>query len=383
MRVGIITYHFAENYGSAFQSYALSAYLNTLDGIDAFLLDYVTDRQQMNNSLYGHRKGLAKVALAAAYLPFHAWRSRKRKRFQLFASEVYTLSRRLKTVEQLQRFANGIDDPSEACDVLVSGSDQVWNPLITDFDDAFFFPFSSTGRKVGYAISLGPAVGEDIRPFQNEAKDFDSISCREKAAADVLDKLGLNVDRVVCDPVFLVGADEWRKLANKSAVNYAKAKPYVACYFLNKPNMGTYFKWARSIASKLGLELRIVNAAYSKLTLQKGVILDSGPFEFLNLFMNAEFVCTDSFHGTAFSVIFEKQFLSFDRASGSTDARKSDLLNALDMQDRLMRVGEYNGDCPEPIQEDRFEKCRQLKQSYVRSSIDFINEEIAGISNEN
>ena len=82
MRVGIITYHFAENYGSAFQSYALSAYLNTLDGIDAFLLDYVTDRQQMNNSLYGHRKGLAKVALAAAYLPFHAWRSRKRNSFR-------------------------------------------------------------------------------------------------------------------------------------------------------------------------------------------------------------------------------------------------------------------------------------------------------------
>lgn len=383
MRIGIITYHFAENYGSAFQSYALSAYLNSIDGLDAFLLDYVTDRQEMNNSLYGHRKGLVKVALAAAYLPFHTWRSRKRKRFQLFASQHYSLSRRLKNVEQLQRFANGIDDPSEACDVLVSGSDQVWNPLITDFDEAFFFPFSSNGKKVGYAISLGPAVGNDIRPFLNDAKDFSSISSRERGAADVLIDLGLNVDRVVCDPVFLVGADEWRKLANKSAVNYANVKPYIACYFLNKPNMSTYFKWAHSIASELGLELRIVNAAYSKHTFQKGVILDSGPLEFLNLFMNAEFVCTDSFHGTAFSTIFEKQFLSFDRANGCTDARKSDLLNALDMQDRLMRVGEYHGDCPEPIQEDRFEKCRQLKQSYVRSSIDFINEEIAGISNEN
>lgn len=376
MRIGIITYHFAENYGSALQSYALTSYLNSLEGVEAFLLNYVTDRQERNNSLYGHREGLAKVALAAAYLPFHFWRSRKRKRFQEFAAGEFVQSRRMTDLEQLRRFVNGIDDPAEACDCLVSGSDQVWNPTITDFDGAFFFPFKARGRKVGYAISLGPATEKDVRRFLDEAVDFDSVSCREQGAADVLAGLGIRAEQIVCDPVFLVETGRWRKLAAESAVDYGSCKPYVACYFLNRPNMETYFKWAHAVADEMGLELRIINASYSKRTFQKGTILDAGPLEFLNLLMNARFVCTDSFHGTALSVIFEKQFLSFDKAADSTDARKVDLLSALGLSDRLKRVGQYDGELPESIQEKQFERARELKRLYVQSSVDYIAKEI-------
>lgn len=155
MRIGVITYHFAENYGSALQSYALTSYLNSLEGVEAFLLNYVTDRQKRNNSLYGHREGLAKVALAAAYLPFHFWRSRKRKRFQEFAAGEFTQSRRMTDLEQLRRFVNGIDDPTEACDCLVSGSDQVWNPTITDFDRAFFSRSRQRGERSDTRLVLG------------------------------------------------------------------------------------------------------------------------------------------------------------------------------------------------------------------------------------
>lgn len=378
MKIGVITYHFAENYGSAFQSYALTSYLNSHENVDAFLLNYVTTRQEQNNSLYGHRSGLSRLALAAAYLPFHFWRSRKKMRFQHFSSGNYIQSNRLSDLNELERFVNGRDISSEMLDCIISGSDQVWNPLITDFDSAFFFPFETKARKVGYAISLGPATEDDVKQFIGEARDFDAISCREQGAADVLSNLGIQIDSIVCDPVFLIDADEWRELASQSAVDYSKCNPYVACYFLNKPNMDTYFSWAHSVADEMGLELRIINASFSKQTFQKGTILDAGPLEFLNLLLNASFVCTDSFHGTALSTIFEKQFLSFDKAVGSTDARKSDLLSALNFENRLKRINQYSGELPEPIQENQFRKSRELMREYVLSSKQFIATQILG-----
>lgn len=382
MRIGVITYHFAENYGSALQSYALVSYLNSQEEVDAFLLNYITDRQELNNSLYGHRSGLAKLALAAVYLPFHLWRSRKRDRFQKFAKYHFIQTNRMTELIELQRFVNGAYCSSEECDCLVSGSDQVWNPQINDFDEAFFLPFKTKGRKVGYAISLGLATEKDVRDYIGEAKAFNRVSCREQGAADTLASLGIHVDQIVCDPVFLVDQEEWRKLAQQSAVDYANSRPYVACYFLDRQNMDTYFKWAHSVADKMGLEMRIINASYSKQTFQKGTILDAGPLEFLNLIMNADFVCTDSFHGTALSTIFEKQFFSFDKAVGSVDTRKADLLSALGYNDRLKRVGQYNGEPPVRIQESRFIQSRKLKQDYVQSSKEFIEKEIIGRNNE-
>ena len=369
MRVGIITYHFAENYGSALQAYALASYFNSFDDVDAEILNYVSKRQELNNSLYGHRNGISNIAVSLAYLPFHYWRNKKHRRFKMFAERKLPLSKRMSTIPEL---SESINTTYTSSDCIVSGSDQVWNPKINDFDRAFLFPFKTNAKKLGYAISLGPALKGDVLDLRKDINDFSSVACREYGAAATLKSIGLDVDQVVCDPVFLIDIEHWRDLSKLSAVDYSSKNPYLVCYFLNKQAMKTYYNWAHSLASDMGLEPIIINAAYSAHTFQKGVILDAGPLEFLNLLMNASFVCTDSFHGTALSALFEKQFLSFDREAGSVDTRKADLLNEIGLLSRLKRIGEYSGGLVEPLTQSDFEKAAILRNQYILRSSEYI-----------
>lgn len=348
-RIGIITYHFAENYGSVFQCLALFSELKEIGneyGVDVEVLDFITQRQKRNNALYGHRDGLKGRLIDIAYIPFHCWRSRKRRRFNCFVADRLELSPHFGSLDELEDYL--ADSGNEFC-CLVSGSDQVWSPLINDFDVAFFLPFEIGVRKVGYGISLGNAMQCNLSPYVRYMAAFDAISFRESHANAIVRQMGIATNGVVCDPVFLKSAAFWERLAYESQVDYSRCNPYMAVYLLDKENMSEELRLVHGISRKLGLEVRIINAGYSRHTLEKGTILDAGPLEFLNLWRNAGFICTDSFHGTALAVRFKKQFVSFDRPKGSFDTRKRDLLDSIGLLSHSYRCDSGEALCLERI----------------------------------
>ena len=102
---------------------------------------------------------------------------------------------------------------------------------------------------------------------------------------------------VVCDPVMLLRADTWNNMLEQPS-----GKPYLICYFLHKKLFREEFAIAQKIAKGRGLELKVINARFGPNSFRKGTVFDAGPGEFVNLIANASYICTDSFHGTLFSL---------------------------------------------------------------------------------
>ena len=129
---------------------------------------------------------------------------------------------------------------------------------------------------------------------------------------------------VVCDPVMLLRANTWNNMLEQPS-----GKPYLICYFLHKKLFREEFAIAQKIAKGRGLELKVINARFGPNSFRKGTVFDAGPGEFVNLIANASYICTDSFHGTLFSLIFHKQFSCLDTKQNHHDTRKKGLLESV------------------------------------------------------
>ena len=128
---------------------------------------------------------------------------------------------------------------------------------------------------------------------------------------------------VVDDPVFLLDSKRWAQAVDTSVED----RGYVLGYYINKEASARYLELTEQTASELGLPLKVINVRFGRDSFKPEMITDAGPEDFLKLFAGASFVCTDSFHGTAFSLLFGKRFVSFEPKSNSSDFRKRDLLS--------------------------------------------------------
>lgn len=329
-KVGIITYHFALNYGAVLQCYALKEYLSS-QGYDVIVLNYVTDKQKKNNGLLKPINNLKSILINIFLLPFYKNRKIKYKKFLKFNEKYLNLSIPLNNMEDLKKYIE-----NNKIDYIISGSDQVWNPNIEDFDAAFFFPKKVHAKKIAYAASIGNASIDTLKKYSSFIKDFSLISLREKSSIKIIEKITNKKIYSVCDPVLLMTKDEW----NKKFVRDNNCKKYLLCYFLHKENFKKEFRVVKQIAKLKNLQIKIINARYSKYSFKKGTMFSVGPDEFVNLFSNADFICTDSFHGTIFSIIFKKHFFTFSENSCSKDKRREEILNMLNMNNCLIYCNE-------------------------------------------
>ncbi|RHK02231.1 polysaccharide pyruvyl transferase family protein [Olsenella sp. AM04-33] len=330
MKIGIITYHFARNYGAILQCFALQSHLKML-GQDVRVLNYETERQERNNSLHHKRDNpLQNLAINIALLPFERARKLKEGRFSGFEADLLLESPRLRSLDELSSYVE-----SEGLDILISGSDQVFNPKIDDFDRAFLFPFQTTAVKASFAASLGSATAEELVPYVDDLRAFDVVCVRERTDAAVAESLLGKKPLVADDPVFLLGPNDWRSVAS------TKGSPkggYVLGYFINKACLSQYVALTHAIAERLGLPVKVINVRFGKDSFKSEMVKDAGPAEFLGLVSGASFVCTDSFHGTAFSLIFERPFVSFEPRVESSDYRKRDLLEKVGQKWRSLPI---------------------------------------------
>lgn len=184
-------------------------------------------------------------------LPFVKQRLRKEKGFADFVENYIPHTEKVVNVEQLKALVD-----REQYRAIITGSDQVWNPHIFDFDEMFFFPFETKAIKIGYSVSIGESSLEDIRGYSKYAKDFPYVGLREKGAKEKVEAIcGHSVVDTV-DPVLLLTREDWETFVDKSSP-LAKEK-YLFCYLIDKKPIKQNMAIAEQIAKERGLKIKYI-----------------------------------------------------------------------------------------------------------------------------
>ncbi|MBQ6431383.1 MAG: polysaccharide pyruvyl transferase family protein [Oscillospiraceae bacterium] len=301
-RIRMITFHTPKNYGAVLQAYSLMTFLKQYSP-DVKVIDFNTPHLR---SIYPLNSKPARMKAVPHYLLnllLTGQKKRKYAKFERFIARRFDLTRRYESLEELRA------DPPEA-DCYVTGSDQVFNPnRIAEEREAFCLNFGGEEiKRIAYAASFGvKAIPEEKRQETAAAlAGFQSISVREKSGVSIVQALTNKEPVETLDPVFLEDKAFWSEAAVPRPVG---SEPYMLYYRLMG---GKESDEAARRASKKR-ELRLVVVTDGFLTWRADTVLrDVGPLELLDLYKNAEYVATDSFHGVAFSLVFEKQFLFTD-----------------------------------------------------------------------
>ena len=294
MKIGVLTFCNANNYGAALQAFALQKKLEQM-GHAVELIDYrcpAIDSAHAKKTVTSSGISLKKGIYNFLYNIVFSSRGRK---FEVFRKCV----KRSKCYQKSDLFAE-----QKRYDLFITGSDQVFNFALTGHDETFFLDFVvSKDKKVAYAASMGNFIDAEKGTYAKLLKDFRLLSVREKSTAlQIENKLGIACD-VVPDPVFLHSAEQWKELLNLR--KDAQTKPYVLIYTLfESPEL---YQLANEYAKKNACKVFAITKALRPGGKADVFVRDAGPQEFLELIMNANYVVTDSFHGTAFSIIFGKQ----------------------------------------------------------------------------
>ena len=292
MKVSIITKTSTYNYGAALQAYALQEYIESLGNECEHVNHAGTGKKRKVKIFDPSLNGLLR-------LPFKRQIDKGYACFEKFYDDHIHMGRRYANTASL------ISDPPKA-DVYVTGSDQVWNPR--DEKGKFYLEFAPRSKKkISYAASIGDAsIPEKDKPvIRDYLKAFDGISVRENSALRLLSELTDKKISVNCDPIFLLDREKWRRVEEQVPRLLDK---YILCYLIYKPEW--FNDWARELRKKTGLKVVFVGLGGFRPVIHDRYIMSAGPGEFLYLIDHAAAVITSSFHGTAFSILFGKQFIA-------------------------------------------------------------------------
>jgi hypothetical protein len=356
--VGIITLHYVDNHGGVLLAYALQEKIDQL-GYAASVVDYdptpVPSRMSFFLATWLRRIGnipgylrrapqiLRRIFSGSAIMPPrhpHKSSGMRAARFAEFRKKWIRM-----TPESWSSSTQLHASPPKF-DAYVCGSDQIWNPYMCrpdgtpGFDSAYFLSFAPVSLRVSYAPSVSvPDIPTELKAeFRRLASGILQLSCREESGAQLISDAVSRPVKVVLDPALLLTAADWRRVSMRPS-----AGRYLLCYFLG--NGRHYRDYALALSRQLGIEIRVISsdiddAAY----MQARQCHDIGPDEFLGLIEGAECVCTDSFHGTLFSIVFERQFHVFERPGSagtrSMSSRIHSILGRLGLSDRLVRDGQ-------------------------------------------
>ena len=327
MKINTITCHNVYNVGASLQAYALTAYLADL-GHEVQIVDYVPEYLRHYKlwdavSSPAYDKPVIRQLYNLAKLPgrLKALWSLRKKRFDCFTREHLPLTRtHYSSYEELLR------DPPKA-DVFLAGSDQIWNSFFPNGrDPAFYLQFAPEGAvRASYAASFAvPRLEEQYK--EQTARwitGLDYVSVRESSALDILADLGIRDGIHVVDPVFLLSTEQWDRLC--PAADFGE--PYVLVYdFDRNPEL-------RRIAMELAAERNWRIYSIQELDYCDRSFWNGGPIEFVQLVRGAEFVLSNSFHATAFSLIYRRPYLTVDREMG-INTRMQDLNRLVGLEHR-------------------------------------------------
>lgn len=333
MKIKTITCHEVYNYGASLQAYALMKYLENL-GHDVEIIDYKPDYLSRRYNYWfispqWSGDFFLRLIYYALKVPGRLIRYIPRKKaFDRFTKKNLNLTdNTYHTNEELK--AN-----VPFADVYIAGSDQIWNSTYPNGKDpAFYLDFAlEDSVKASYAASFSADYIE--KGYEEKVKfwiqKLDYVSVRETTGLSILQSIGLQGVQVM-DPVFLLPESDWKKLAKEDLIT----GKYILIYdFENNPAIETF---AKKISGETGYPIVSIKDDSDQFYADK-IFRNASPWDFLGLIKNSEIFISNSFHGAAFSIIFNKEFYTFKRMYHQVNSRMIDLFSSLGIENRL--VGE-------------------------------------------
>lgn len=353
MKIGILTYHRAENYGALLQAYAMRTYLQSL-GHEVEFVDYWPKYHSDYFKVFSmdsFKKSSMKGKLAKlGRLVLVGHRLRKRKRVMLqFIHEKLGLP-----VQPKYDDRKAVTEPYDA---VIYGSDQIWRKQGlggVGFDDWYFGSDNvQAKKKIVYAGSMGKIAtnAQDDAYVKEQMAHFGQISVREDDLLKYLKGLDVNSVRV-CDPVFLLSRKQWEEISVAPKIK----QHYILFYNLLITKESATF--AKALSAETGLPVYEITKKTSLFSRDTHLISDASVGEFLGLVRGADYVVSNSFHGVAFSIILEKQF--FAVGMGEKANRVISLLNSVGLNDRYRESAQ------------QFISSSKIDYSQVKKSLDVV-----------
>lgn len=312
MKIGILTFHKTDNYGAMLQAYALSYYLRNLGYVVYFIdycPEYVYKKKFTSKTISTRIKGCIKSIVC------NDLRKEKRRKFVGFISSY------IPTI-QLSEISN--------MDLVVIGSDQVWNTHLTGYDSYYMGKGIDCKKIVSYAVSCGNLSDIDDRTrllYKTSLNKLDFISVREKNAKLTLDKLLDKSCQQTLDPTLLVGNNAFRAIHEKPRI-----KNYVLVYDATNPDI---LEFAEKMAGRMGKDVVAISCDIAMKNRDK-LIQDASVEEFLGYIANADLVISTSFHGCALSLSYKKDFYCIN--TGGIASRSAELLDLFGLSERFIDV---------------------------------------------
>ncbi|WP_143017640.1 polysaccharide pyruvyl transferase family protein [Kriegella aquimaris] len=372
-KTGIITILNVNNYGAELQAFALHHKLKLM-GYDNEIINYLYYKnpnyksEQLSKPLIKTSFKNSLKDLVLKWLDkYSAFKypeiARKRKqRFDDFHKKHTALSPVYKSYSDLYNAKLEYDN-------YIVGSDQVWNPNNGTNMAPYFLTFApESANKISYASSFGVGhVNETYHPQYKEwLNNLNHTSTRESDGVKIIKSISDKDATHVVDPTLLLSKNEWGELL----VPYKTEEPYIL-FFIFKKN-----KYAEELAYKIQKRTgyKIIRVCKNEMPLEPDDkilnIRDFGPLEFLGLYSGASVVLTTSFHGSIFSLIFEKPFYTITPASKNNNSRQESLMTVVDLKERLLREGdEVNLD---KLNDINFEEVKRKLDKQIGISTEFL-----------
>lgn len=345
-KIGIMTFYAAHNNGAALQAFALQRNLQIL-GADVDLVRFYDRHNEKEQHRHSRLYNLFHYPNVLKNVLFHFRRAMKLRGKSILTDNEY------KAFKQ-EYFCTSIEPYYEYEDLykanslyngFVAGSDMVWTPIGQNLP-AFFLQFADKGKRFSYSPSMTGMhtyTQEQHVEIQKYLKDMDVISCREKEGIDYVKKnLSLTATQTL-DPTLLFKKEEW---CRELGITIDKrTKPYILCYLfdeLSKVHKKNIFDFAKS----QHMEVRFIpmSGAQTEYEIDNGHIQGYGPKSFVELFLNASFIITNTYHGLMFSLISENPFVLVHRGEGnqwkSNEGRMSYILELIGEQERYLHANQ-------------------------------------------
>lgn len=383
-RIGIITISKTNNYGAELQAYASQKKLQLL-GFDAELIDYLyykhKDHIETKESApaisFSRVEKIKHSLLYRLVSPFYEdflcyfkekIRVRK-KNFKSFHENNTKYSPVYRSIKELYVAKHQYD-------VYIAGSDQIWNPSTGTSMAPYFLEFAPKDKlKMSFASSFGVSIiDKKYYPlYKNYISNLDVLGVREEDGVSLVKEIaGVEATRVL-DPTLLLNKEEWKDVIHKPMQRKMK---YIVIYVLHESE--PLIKIAHYLNLKLGYEIiKLTKRAYSN-TSYPGIINieDAGPSEYIDLFMNASFVLTNSFHGTAFSTNFNVPFFAILNRERKNNSRMINFLKMIGLEERIVWEDIDNFDSLDAMFHCDFYNANVILQNEREASLSFLTNNI-------
>lgn len=350
-KIGIVSCYFIHSYGSMLQAYATQKALSNL-GFENETINVSGFLPELRKKQYGYilksgissdifrsriKRGIALVRKKFLKTEYEKNVAVRDRRFDEFYNKFINLSRGGGTLEELSARC------PDCYSSILLGSDQLWLPqnIIADY---YTLSFAHEVNKVTYATSFGVSSLPDdiVEMSRNFLNKIESISVREQTGQKIVKELTGRDVPVLCDPTLLLSADDWMEIQKQEPI---VNEPYIFCYYFGESSHER--AQAQALARLSGCKIVCIphlnyhikgDDEYADIKLY-----DVGPEDWVNLVRNAKYICTDSYHGTVFSIIYKKDFFIFREGEKpdpmktySTSSRFDNLLNTFSLNDRVL-----------------------------------------------